>query len=100
MVYDSVLFLIFKCLNAVLNISYNIFDNSMPFTDDQIRTAVVNLFKKYDKDNSDYIDSAQIPAMLNDLANELKTKKSFTNEQIQEVLGTVDKNQDGRLTKD
>jgi Ca2+-binding EF-hand superfamily protein len=38
--------------------------------------------------------------MLNDLANELKTKKSFTNEQIQDVLGTVDKNQDGRLTKD
>ncbi len=81
-------------------ISYNIFDNSMPFTDDQIRTAVVNLFKKYDKDNSDYIERAQIPAMLNDLANELKTKKSFTNEQIQDVLGTVDKNQDGRLTKD
>ena len=72
----------------------------MPFTDDQIRTAVVNLFKKYDKDNSDYIERAQIPAMLNDLANELKTKKSFTNEQIQDVLGTVDKNQDGRLTKD
>lgn len=30
----------------------------MPFTDDQIRTAVVNLFKKYDKDNSDYIEKA------------------------------------------
>lgn len=72
----------------------------MPFTDDQIRTAVVSLFKKYDKDNSDYIERAEIPAMLNDLANELKTKKSFTNEQIQDVLGTVDKNQDGRLTKD
>ncbi len=41
----------------------------MPFTDDQIRAAVVNLFKKYDKDNNGYVDKAEIPQMLNDLGN-------------------------------
>lgn len=30
----------------------------MPFTDDQIRGAVMNLFKKYDKDNSGYVEGA------------------------------------------
>lgn len=30
----------------------------MAITDDQIRGAVINLFKKYDRDNSGYIDGA------------------------------------------
>lgn len=30
----------------------------MPFTDDQIRGAVINLFKKYDKDNNGFINDA------------------------------------------
>ena len=49
----------------------------MPFTDDQIRAAVVNLFKKYDKDNSGYINGAEIPTMCNDLGKELSTKKQI-----------------------
>jgi len=28
----------------------------MPFTDDQIRQAVLKLFKKYDKNGNNYID--------------------------------------------
>jgi Ca2+-binding EF-hand superfamily protein len=39
----------------------------MPFTDDQIRQAVLKLFAKYDKNNSGYIDGAEIQAMVNDL---------------------------------
>lgn len=34
----------------------NIFKLKMPFTDDQIRQAVMKLFKKYDKNQSGYID--------------------------------------------
>lgn len=30
----------------------------MPFTDDQIRQAVLKLFKKYDKNQSGYIDGS------------------------------------------
>ena len=44
----------------------------MPFTDDQIRSAVINLFKRYDKDNSGYIESGnEMTPFLNDLAKEL-----------------------------
>jgi Ca2+-binding EF-hand superfamily protein len=50
----------------------------MPFTDDQIRQAVLNLFKKYDKDNSGYVENQEIPSMCNDLANELVTKKNYS----------------------
>lgn len=49
----------------------------MPFTDDQIRNAVINLFKKYDKDNSGFIEQSEIPSMLKDLAAELQSKKNF-----------------------
>lgn len=72
----------------------------MPFTDDQIRQAVLALFKKYDKDNSNYIENAEIPAMCNDLARELTSKKQFSQEQINQTLSTIDKNQDGRLSLD
>ena len=40
----------------------------MPFTDDQIRQAVINLFKKYDKDNTGYIETPEIPILCADLA--------------------------------
>jgi Ca2+-binding EF-hand superfamily protein len=32
----------------------------MPFTDDQIRQAVLNLFKKYDKDNTGFIENKEV----------------------------------------
>ena len=43
----------------------------MPFTDDQIRGAVINLFSRYDRDNSGYIDGKEIYAVCNDLGSEL-----------------------------
>lgn len=52
----------------------------MPFTDDQIRQAVLNLFKKYDKDNTGYVENKEVQAMCNDLANELITKKQYSKE--------------------
>lgn len=48
----------------------------MPFTDDQIRQAVANLFKKYDKDNSGYIEAGEINPMCNDLGRELASRSS------------------------
>jgi len=39
----------------------------MPFTDDQIRTAVLKLFKKYDKNNSGYIEGEELKTVINDL---------------------------------
>jgi Ca2+-binding EF-hand superfamily protein len=39
----------------------------MPFTDEQIRAAVVALFKKYDKDNSGYIERSEIDNLCNEL---------------------------------
>lgn len=72
----------------------------MPFTDDQIRQAVANLFKKYDKDNSGYIEAGEINPLCNDLGKELASKKQYSNEQINQILSTIDRNQDGRLTMD
>lgn len=72
----------------------------MPYTDDQIRAAVISLFKKYDKDNSGYVESAEVNNMCNDLAKELGSKQQYSPNQINSVLSTLDRNQDGRVTKD
>ena len=52
----------------------------MPFADDQIRNAVLNLFKKYDRDQTGYVENRELNAMCNDLARELGSKRNFTNE--------------------
>ena len=72
----------------------------MPYTDDQIREAVLKLFKKYDKNGSGYIEGAQVQAVYTDLANELKNKTQFTDEEIKNNLRTLDLNQDGRVSLD
>ena len=50
----------------------------MPFTDDQIRGAVINLFAKYDKDNSGYVEGKEVDYLCNDLGRELGSKKNFS----------------------
>ena len=72
----------------------------MPFTDDQIRGAVINLFKKYDKDNSGFVEGNEAPNMCNDLAKELGSSKNYSKEQIDAIHKTIDRNMDGRITKD
>lgn len=72
----------------------------MGITDDQIRGAVINLFKRYDKDNSGYVEKSEITNLCNDLQRELNSKKQFTKDQVEDILNSLDKNQDGRVTKD
>lgn len=50
----------------------------MAFTDDQIRGAVINLFKKYDKDNSGFVEGSEAPQMCSDLARELGSSKTYS----------------------
>ena len=69
-------------------------------TDDQIRNAVIGLFKKYDRDNSGYVEGNEIYQMFNDLGRELSFKKNYSNQDIDNILKSIDRNQDGRVTKD
>ena len=52
----------------------------MAITDDQIRGAVINLFKKYDRDNSGYIETKEIDKLCNDLQRELNSKRQYSRE--------------------
>ena len=72
----------------------------MPYTDDQIRGAVINLFKKYDRDNSGYVEGGEAPKMCNDLARELGSSQNYSKEQIDAILQNIDRNMDGRITMD
>lgn len=72
----------------------------MPYSDEQIREAVLKLFKKYDKNGTGYLEGAEMDAVYNDLANELKNKKQFTDEEVKATMCTLDLNQDGRISLD
>jgi Ca2+-binding EF-hand superfamily protein len=72
----------------------------MPFTDDQIREAVLKLFKKYDKNGTGYLEGSEMDAVYNDLTYELKNKKQFTDEEVKATMRTLDLNQDGRISLD
>lgn len=52
----------------------------MPFTDDQIREGVIKLFRKYDKNNSGYIEGEEVKQCLSDLLKELITRKNVPEE--------------------
>ena len=43
----------------------------MPFTDDQIRQAVLKLFKKYDRNSTGYLEGSELDRVYQDLAVEL-----------------------------
>ena len=71
------LILLFSIIKSLYLLKYL---PKMGYSDDQIRGAVINLFKKYDKDNSGYIDSHEIPRMCQDLSNELGSKRNYSEE--------------------
>ena len=50
----------------------------MPYTDDQIRQAVIKLFKKYDKNNSGYLEGKELVDVYRDLNDELMLKKGMS----------------------
>ena len=52
----------------------------MPYTDNQIREAVIKLFKKYDKNNSGYIEGEEVKQCQNDLLKELTIKRNIPEE--------------------
>lgn len=49
----------------------------MPYTDDQIREAVIKLFKKYDKNQSGYIEGEEYKQVIDDLLKELTFKRNI-----------------------
>lgn len=72
----------------------------MPYTDDQIRSAVMKIFKKYDKNGSGYLEGKELQDVYRDLMDELLFKKGMSREQAASELQKLDKNQDARVTLD
>lgn len=69
-------------------------------TDDSIRKQVLLLQKKYDANNSGYIDKEEKERFIHDLELELRVKRNYDKNQIYQFVALVDRNQIGRITLD
>ena len=56
------------------------------------------IFKKYDKDNSGYIDEGELISMLEDTYRSMGAERKITREDVSSYLGMVDMNQDGKIS--
>ena len=61
---------------------------------DQIQKERIKAFKKYDADNSKFIDYAEFQNLCKDL------KVALTNTEIREAMGHLDKNDDGTIQEE
>lgn len=71
----------------------------MSFIDDQLKKAVDAVFKKYDKDNSGTLETAEVTALINDALCKMKHKNKVTQQEIDKFIQSVDKNQDNKINR-
>ena len=68
-------------------------------TDDQLKLAVDAIFKKYDTDNSESLDTQEVKHIINDSFKNMGTSKNASDEEVKRFLGAVDQNSDGKINK-
>jgi Ca2+-binding EF-hand superfamily protein len=68
--------------------------------DEQLRAAISSVFNKYDKDKSNSLDFEEIRELLNDAYSQIGQTKSITDADVKKFSSAVDKNSDGKISKD
>ena len=57
-------------------------------------------FDKYDKDKSGYIEQSELKAVIKDMAAKLNQETEISEEDVINVLQTIDTNRDGKISKE
>ena len=71
----------------------------MGYTDEQLRSAVDNVFKQFDRDNSGTLEIAEVAALINAALSNMNAKRQSTQEEVMGLIKAVDKNNDGKIAK-
>ena len=71
----------------------------MSYTDQQLRDAVDAVFGKYDTDNSQSLDAAEVTSLINDALKHMKSNRQVSNAEVQQFVAAVDKSGDGKIQK-
>lgn len=71
----------------------------MPYTEEQLKQAVDAVFSQFDKDNSNTLDRQEVAALVNAALANMKAGRQATEAEVGQLIGSVDKNGDGKITK-
>lgn len=71
----------------------------MSYTEAQLKSAVDAVFDQYDKDKNGTLDKAEVSALINDALKHMKSNRSATNDEIEQLFNAVDSSKDGKVSK-
>lgn len=74
--------------------------NNFEPTQSQLRKAVENLFRKYDTDNSGYLEKAEVEKIIRAALEQLEGTRETRMEEVNRLIEKGDQNKDGRISKD
>ena len=68
-------------------------------SDQHLAGYIENIFNHYDKDHSQGLDACELTGFFNDLYRAMGINKTVTVLEAQNALASIDKNHDGRASK-
>ena len=71
----------------------------MSYSDDDLRNAVNAVFDAYDKDKSGTLEAGEITQLINDALKHMGQGRSVSQQEVNQFISAVDKNNDGRVAK-
>jgi Ca2+-binding EF-hand superfamily protein len=71
----------------------------MSYSDQQLRDAVDAVFKKYDTDNSNSLESTEVFNLINDALSHMKANRQVSQAEVNGFVQAVDKSGDGKIQK-
>jgi len=69
-------------------------------TEGQLRTAIDDIFRRYDKDGNGLLDFSEVKVIIMDAFKSMNAQRNISDSDVKKFLGIVDKNSDGRISKD
>lgn len=69
-------------------------------TDEQLRAAIKQVFKKYDLDSSNTLDMAEVKKLINDALCKVHQGREATSEEVDKFMSVCDKDKNQTVSED
>jgi|JI102314DRNA_FD_contig_21_16549021_length_259_multi_3_in_0_out_0_1 Ca2+-binding EF-hand superfamily protein len=69
-------------------------------SDEQLKQAINGIFDKYDVDKSGTLEGAEVHNLITDAFKSLGKGKQVTEDDVKNFVQAIDKNSDGKISKD
>lgn len=71
----------------------------MPYSEEQLRQAVDQVFARYDADNSGTLERSEVYKLINDALASMNAGRQVTEAEVDGLVNSVDKNNDKKISK-